>query len=102
MNTRNCSRIVTRAQDNTTRLASHWRRGVELAGWTIPGAMLDLLPKCPVCIATYVAVFSGVGISLAGASVIRISLLILCVASLLCLARKLVCRLAPEPKVFRD
>jgi hypothetical protein len=48
----------------------------------------------------YVALFSGAGISLASASNVRTSLLILSVAALLCLALKRLCRLAP-PRVTR-
>jgi hypothetical protein len=85
MNARQCCQIATRGRDNAPRTASRWRRGGEIAGWIIPSATLVLLPKCPVCLAAYVALFSGVGISLTSASNLRTSLLILCVAALLCL-----------------
>ena len=42
-----------------------WRRGGEIAGWIIPGTILILLPKCPVCLAMDVALLSGAGISIA-------------------------------------
>jgi hypothetical protein len=64
----------------------------------IPGAILILLPKCPVCLAIDVALISGVGISIASASKIRISLLVLCLAALFCLALKHLCRLAAQNK----
>jgi hypothetical protein len=48
-----------------------------------------------------VALFSGVGLSLASASKLRTSLLILCVAALSCLALKRLCRLASQKKRFR-
>ena len=62
------------------------RRGNEIAGWIIPSITLALIPKCPVCIAAYVAMFSGIGISIATASVIRTSLVVLCVTALAYLA----------------
>ncbi len=89
-------------RDNAPRPASHWRRGVEMAGWLIPGATLVLLPKCPACVAMYVALFSGVGLSLASASLIRTSLLILCVLILSCLALVRLCRLAAQKERFRS
>jgi hypothetical protein len=87
MNTRLCCH-------NAPRLAFRARRGVEFAGWIIPSATLVLIPKCPVCVAMYVALFSGVSISVAIASNLRTALLILCIAALIWLALKRLCRLA--------
>ena len=69
--------------------ASRWgRRCLEIVRWAIPSAGLALLPKCPACLAGYVAVWTGLGLSLATATYLRWSFLILCVASLLYLAVK--------------
>ena len=96
MKTRHCCQFATRANDNAP--ASRWRRGGAIAGWIIPSATLVLLPKCPACVAMYVALFSGVGISVAAAAHLRVSLLVLCVAALLGLVLKRLCRRPPETR----
>ena len=98
MTTRPCCHSATRDREHAPRPASRWRRGAEIAGWIIPSATLVLLPKCPVCVALYVALFSGIGLSLASASIVRTSLLILCVAALFYLTLKRLCRLAAQKK----
>ncbi len=75
-----------RAGGNARRPASRWRRGGELAGWIVPSAILALLPKCPVCVAAYVALATGIGISLPTATYVRAMLVALCVASLVFVA----------------
>jgi hypothetical protein len=87
-----CCSTKTQGIGRTQRPAPHWRRGGEFAAWIFPSAVLVLLPKCPMCIAAYVALFSGVGISVATAANVRISVLILCMAALVGLALKRVCR----------
>jgi Flp pilus assembly protein TadB len=100
VNTRHCCQIATRGRDNARRPASRLRRSGEIAGWIIPSATLVLLPKCPACVAAYVALFSGVGISVASASNLWTSLLILCVATLLSLAVKRLYRLVSQNKAL--
>ena len=77
---------ATRNAGLTPPPASRWRRGGELAGWIVPSATLILLPKCPACVAMYVALFSGAGISVTSASYLRTALLVVCLAALLFLA----------------
>ena len=59
------------------------RRCRKVAAWVLPGALLALMPKCPACVAAYVALWTGLGLSLSAAFYLRSSLLVLCVASLL-------------------
>lgn len=77
---------ATHDLDKVSPRPSHWRRVSEIVGWIAPSATLVLLPKCPVCVAMYVALVSGVGISVASAAKVRMLLLILCVAILGCQA----------------
>jgi len=67
---------------DSRRPVSRLRRGGELAGWIIPSAILALLPKCPACVAAYVALATGIGISLPIATYLRAMLVLLCAASL--------------------
>ncbi len=58
------------------------RHSRNVLGWLIPAAILGALPKCPVCIAMYIALGSGIGIPLSTAAHIRMLLIVLCTASL--------------------
>jgi hypothetical protein len=76
---------------------SMWvRRCLEVAEWVFPGAILALLPKCPGCVAAYVALWTGIGLSLSTATYLRWSLLILCAAALLYLTLKWLGRFVVE------
>jgi hypothetical protein len=86
MNAHSCCRNKT--DDTPPRPATPLRRGGEITGWIIPTATLALLPKCPVCIAAYIALFTGIGISLSTATHLRATLVILCVVALLFLAAR--------------
>ena len=93
MNNHHCCTVTKLALDNARPPASRLRRGGELAGWIVPSATLALLPKCPACVVAYVALFSGVGISVSTATYLRTSLLVLCGTALLFLSLKRLCRM---------
>ena len=60
----------------------------DAAGWIVPGLGLALMPKCPACVAAYIALASGVGISYSAAAGLRLFLLILCTGALLFVAAR--------------
>lgn len=98
MKTCHCCQIATRTGGDAPRPASRWRRGGEIVGWIIPTATLVLLPKCPLCVAAYVALFSGVGMTFTSASILRTSLQISCIAALVYLVMKRLCRPALQKR----
>jgi hypothetical protein len=64
------------------------RRARETFACLFPSAVLVLVPKCPACLAEFVTLWTGLGLSLSTATSLRWVLLSLCVASLLFLILK--------------
>jgi hypothetical protein len=60
-------------------LFARWRA---IAKWVAPAGGLILLPKCPACLAAYIVLATGVGISVSAATYLRAVLLTLCIASI--------------------
>jgi hypothetical protein len=58
------------------------RRVAGVAGSVLPGAALVLMPKCPMCVAAYVAAGTGLSLSLPAAAWLRTGSILLCVASI--------------------
>lgn len=55
-------------------------RGRTVMGWLLPATILTALPKCPLCIAAYLAIATGFQVSISTAAYIRIAAIILCAA----------------------
>jgi hypothetical protein len=68
------------------------RRGLRIAGTVIPTAILVLLPKCPACIAAYLAIGTGIGVTISTAAYLRTLLLVLCLGCLAYVAARQVLR----------
>ena len=73
--------------------ASAWAgRARKFISWLVPGAVLALMPKCPACLAAYVALGTGIGLSLPAAEQLRLGALTLSVALLGVLALRFALR----------
>ena len=63
------------------------RRLTEAAGWALPGVLVAVLPKCPACVAAWLAI-AGIGLSAPAAGRLRSLILILGLVPMLYLAAK--------------
>ena len=51
--------------------------------WSLPALILVLLPKCPACLAAYIALGTGVSLSVATSSYLRMSLIVVCIMAII-------------------
>jgi len=65
------------------------RRCCANAGLLAPSALVALLPKCPACLAAYLALGTGIGVSVTAAAWLQTGAIVLCAASLCVLATRL-------------
>jgi len=68
------------------RKRSLFRRGARRTSWMLPSIMLVLMPKCPICLAAYIALLTGISIPITIAACLRWFLIALCLAALVWLA----------------
>ena len=58
------------------------RRCARSIEWLVPAIVLAAMPKCPACVAAYVGMATGLGISVSSAAQLRGAALVVCVTSL--------------------
>ena len=58
------------------------------AGWAIPGLVLLLLPKCPLCLAATFSLLFGIGLSAEATTVVHASIVVLCAMFIFIFARR--------------
>ncbi len=66
--------------------AAFKRSAAALVQWAVPLSLLALVPKCPACVAGYVLLFTGVGLSFTVASALRLGVIAASVAAVTFLA----------------
>ena len=75
----------------------NFQRLLNIVSWIVPSAILALIPKCPICLAAYIALWTGLGLSVAVVANLRLILIIVCVISLLFLAARQARRSTARP-----
>jgi hypothetical protein len=78
------------------------RRTRGAAAWALPSVALALVPKCPMCMAAYLAIGGGLGVSLSTAAHLRTTLVWLCWGALLLLAARMVMRFRTRAVAVRQ
>jgi len=64
------------------------KRVINAMRLVLPGTVLALLPKCPLCLAAYISLSTGMGISIASATWLRALLAMASVSSLIYVVAK--------------
>ena len=73
------------------------KRIAGLFSWIAPGAVLALMPKCPVCLAAYIALGTGIGVSVPVADNLRLVVLALSSVVLSALVIRVTARYLKRP-----
>jgi membrane protein implicated in regulation of membrane protease activity len=91
MNSHHCCQRQPHATSGAREQTTWRHRARKIAGYVIPGALLALMPKCPMCLVAYVAFCSGLTISCSSAHLLMRLVTALCIGTLtLCVIRRVV------------
>ena len=89
---------IAAGENQTGRAARRTRRA---AAFALPSVALALVPKCPMCIAAWLAIGGGFGISITTAAHLRTAVVWLCWSALVLLAARVAMRFRTKSK-FRS
>jgi hypothetical protein len=92
-----CCQAATQKTSTGPKTASFVGRVREMLAWAVPSVILLLVPKCPVCLAAHVALWTGLGLSLSTATWLRWGMLFVCVGSLIFLVVRRLHGIRSEP-----
>jgi hypothetical protein len=97
--------ISSKTADGKAHPSSTKQRRFVLAKFSLPTLILALLPKCPACFAAYIALGTGISVSVATASFLRTLLIAICLAALVwiltsALRSALTSRLRPHSRLY--
>ncbi|HEV2478374.1 MAG TPA: hypothetical protein VGS79_01870 [Puia sp.] len=81
---RSARKTARKTAQKTVRTTA--RKTARKTGWLLPGILLVLMPKCPVCLAAYIALITGISIPITAATWLRGSLIAICIGVLVWLA----------------
>jgi hypothetical protein len=94
MNSPRCCQRKLNCGDDARQQKTWLRRVRGNVGLVLPAALLALMPKCPMCLAAYVALGTGFTMSGSSAHILLRTLAALCIGTLaLCVTRRVInCR----------
>lgn len=55
---------------------------MQAIAFVVPSALLVLIPKCPMCLAAYLAIMTGIELSVSGASHLQLALTTICLGTI--------------------
>ena len=81
-NTCTCSTAHKHPVTTNLQKKKNISRYIDFVKMLMPAVVFTIIPKCPICLAGYVALSTGIGLSVTTATYVRIILIILCILSL--------------------